>query len=166
MLGGLWAVVSGAVVAIAGCYGHNCDGDVVNYGRGADEGRLLDANTWESSPIDGRWLDFPKQRAWVFDLHELGDRAPALVLPYVSAQADPLHEGGSNFTLGSGNLTEISGADKGHVTIHNGTCADYYLRLVVVAAPEPSAPSPTAPSAADASTDASSPDASTDGATP
>ncbi len=145
----VWVGVSSAVVA-AGCYNHNCDGDVVFYGRGANEGRLLDANTWESSPIDGRWLDFPKQRIWNFDLHELGDRAPALVLPYVSAQADPLHEPSSNFTLGSGNLTEIEAADKGRVSIQNGTCADYYLRLVVVAAPEPPAP---ASASADASTD-------------
>jgi hypothetical protein len=133
----MWGLVSGAVVAIPGCYTHNCDGDVVSYGRGADEGRLLDPNTWESSPVTGRWLDFPKQRLWKFDLHELGDREPQLILPYVSAQADPLHEPNSNFTLGSGNLTEITGADKGTVAIHNGTCADYFLRLVVVAAPEP-----------------------------
>ncbi|HEY8079717.1 MAG TPA: hypothetical protein VIF62_36555, partial [Labilithrix sp.] len=70
ILGSLWAVVSGAVV-IVGCYGHNCDGDVVYFGRNANEGRLLDVNTWESGPVDGVWLDFPKQRTWIFDLHEL-----------------------------------------------------------------------------------------------
>jgi hypothetical protein len=152
-LSALWLVTSGVVAAIGGCYTQSsCSGDSVNYGRGANEGRLLDANTWESSPVNGPWLPFPHQRFYAFDLHELGDRTPDLILPYVSAQADPTHESGGNATLGSGNLTEISGADTGRVTIHNGTCADYYLRLVVVASPIGTSAAP--PAQADASADA------------
>lgn len=134
LLAGLWAAVTGGLALLAGCYGHTCDGDSVRYGRGANEGRLVDPNTWESSAVDGPWLPFPHQRLYDVDLAALGDRAPALVVPYVSASQSP-YAIGDNFTVGGGNLTEISGATKGHVSVRNGTCADYYLRLVVVAPP-------------------------------
>ena len=134
-----WVVVTGGVALSSACYTHNCDADAIDYGTDAGEGRMLDENTWESNPVDGPWLPFPRQRFYSFDLHQIGNRVPSIILPYVSAQRDPKAEGG-NFTLGSGNLTEISAADVSHVTIHNGTCADYYLRLVVEAEPLPPAP--------------------------
>lgn len=133
----LWAFVMGAVSFASGCYGHNCDGDVQSWGGNPGEGRLLDADLWESNAIDGVWLAFPKQRLWIFDLHELGARVPADITPYVSAQADPNHEAGGNFTIAAGNLAEISGVGHGQVAIHNGTCADYFLRLTVSAPAQP-----------------------------
>lgn len=152
----LFFVVMGSVSLASGCYGHNCDGDVLVWGRNAGEGRLLSADLYESSPIDGVWLDFPKQRAWIFDLHDLGDRVPQVITPYVSAQADPNHEPGGNFAVAAGNLAEISGVTKGQVVVHNGTCADYFLRVTVQAAPlAPSAsipPSPTPDAGNDAET--------------
>ncbi len=132
----LWGIVMGAVSFGAGCYGHNCDGDQLVWGRNPGEGRLINADTWESGPIDGVWLAFPHQRVWVFDLHDLGDRTPDFPLPYVSAEEDPLHRN-SNFTVGAGNIVEMSGADKGRITLKNGTCADYYVRLVVQVTPRP-----------------------------
>jgi hypothetical protein len=138
-LAAFWVAVTGAIAFSSACYTHNCDADVKEYGVDAGEGRMLDENTWESNAVDGPWLPFPRQRFYSFDLHQMGNRIPAIVLPYVSAQSNPKAEGG-NFTLGSGNLTEISAADVSHVTIHNGTCADYYLRLVVEAEPLPPAP--------------------------
>lgn len=135
----LWSVVMLSVVLASGCYGRNCEGDVAFFGRTPGEGRLVSEDTWESGPINGRWLPFPRQRLWFFDLHELGDRELVDIRPFVSAQSDPFRESG-NFTVGSGNLTEISGADRGRVAVKNGTCADYYLRLVVVATPRPSEP--------------------------
>ena len=140
----LWTVVMGAVSFAAGCYGHICDGDVQVFGRNPGEGRLFTADKWESGAIDGAWLPFPKQRAWIFDLHELGGRTPVVVTPYVSAQADPDHEAGGNFTIAAGNLAEISATNPDQVVVHNGTCADYFLRVVVEAAPRaPSASVPT-----------------------
>jgi hypothetical protein len=130
----LWTIVMVAVAFASGCYGHTCDGEVTVFGRNPGEGRLSSTDTWESGAIDGLWLDFPKQRAWIFDLHELGGRTPVTVIPYVSAQADPVHEFG-NFTIAAGNLAEISGVAPDQVVIHNGTCADYFLRLVVEAPP-------------------------------
>ena len=149
---GLWAVVMGAASAVAGCYGHNCDdNDIQFYGSKEGEGRLLSADTWETGPIDGDWLPFPRRRAWVFDTTALGnDRVPYDITPYVSAQANWRNEGG-NFTHGAGNLAEISGVGGGQVVVKNGTCADYYVRVVVEAAPRP--PSASS-SSSDAGTDA------------
>lgn len=136
-LAALWTLVVVLLATSSGCYGHNCEGDVVNFGSNPGEGHLIDTNTWASSPVDGVWLDFPRQRAWVFELEQLGrDRWPELVVPYVSAVAQPISPQGSNFTIAAGNLAEISGVGKGRVTIKNGTCADYFLRLMVVASPE------------------------------
>jgi hypothetical protein len=143
LLAGLWAAVTGGLALVAGCYGHNCDGDTVFFGRGANEGHLLDANTWESNAMEAPWLPFPHQRLYDIDLAMLGDRTPAIVIPYVSANQNP-----DNFTVGSGNLTEILAATHAHVSIKNDTCADYYLRVVVVAPPAP----PAAPGPADAGT--------------
>jgi hypothetical protein len=140
----LWVVVMVAVAFASGCYGRNCDGSVLVFGHDPGEGRLISPDLWESNPIDGIWLDFPKQRAWIFDLHDLGDRVPQKITPYVSAQADPNHEPGGNFALAAGNLAEISGVQNDQVIIHNGTCADYFLYLTVEAAPR--APTSSTPS--------------------
>lgn len=136
-LAAFWLAVTGGTLAFVGCYGHNCDGSQTFFGSNPGEGRLLDADTWETTPVNGPWLPFPKQQTYFFDLRDLGtDRTPDLVVPYISAQANPLAEGG-NYTIGAGNLAEISGADLGRVAVHNGTCADYYIRVVVQASPRP-----------------------------
>lgn len=150
----LWTIVMAAVGLASGCYGHNCDGDVQVYGRELGEGRLLSSDLWESGPIDGQWLDFPRQRVWVFDLTALGpDRKPQVIIPYVSAEFEP--NKGGNFTIAAGNLAEQSGIQNGQVVIKNGTCADYFLRLTVQAAPRP--PATSAPSLDDAGSDATPP---------
>ncbi len=142
----VWVVVMVVTCLASGCYGRNCEGITTFYGRIPGEGRLLTPDTWESSPVDGTWLDFPQQRAWIFDLQALGDREPQIIIPYVSAQQSPLAEDG-NFTIAGGNLAEISAARRGAVIIKNGTCADYYLRLVVTTAPRtPNASFPAGPS--------------------
>jgi hypothetical protein len=142
----LWAIVMAAVSFVAGCYGHNCDGDFLVYGRNPNEGHLIDADTWVSGPIDGRWIDFPRQRAYVLEMHDLGDRVPYEVQAFVSAQADPSHDPGGNFTIAAGNLTEVFSPVPGKVNVKNDTCADYFLYVVVRAPPRaPSGASPTTP---------------------
>lgn len=155
----LWTGVMIAVSFASGCYGHNCEGDFQIFGVNPGEGHMLSADVWESGPMDGVWLPFPKQRAWFFSLPDLGDRNPQIVIPYVSAEEDPNHSPGGNFTIAAGNLAEISGIDKGRVVVHNGTCADYYIRVVVQAAPA------GADASADAATDAAATDAGTDAET-
>jgi hypothetical protein len=85
----------------------------------------------------------------------LGGRTPAQVTPYVSAQQNPTT---GNYTLGSGNLTEQSGAGPNAITLFNDTCSDYYLRVLVWAPPFPDGDAAAAPASttdSDASTDAS-----------
>ena len=77
----LWTLVMGATAFGSGCYGRNCDGDVQLYGRKEGEGRLLSADAWESGPIDGKWLPFPRQRIWIFDLTKLGNDRLVLLFP-------------------------------------------------------------------------------------
>ena len=148
----LWAIVMGAVSFASGCYGHNCDGDVQIWGRNPGEGRLLDPDRWESSPVDGDWIPFTRQRVWYFEMRDLGDRTPDVVLPYISAERNPVHDNG-NWTLGAGNLAEQSSTGPGRIAIKNNTCADYYIRLVAVASPRPPDAS-TAEAASDAAFDA------------
>lgn len=140
LLGAIWAVVTGGALAVPGCYGRNCEGDVKFFGAQPGEGRMIDENTWESSPVDGRWLPYPRQRVYVLDIPELGGRTPQLVLPYISAAEDPLNQR-ANWTLAGGNLSELFGVRPNGLDVKNGTCADYNLRLVVVAAPFPPEPS-------------------------
>jgi hypothetical protein len=156
-LAALWTIVMGAV-SFVGCYGHTCDGDIILFGRNPGEGHLIDADTWVTGPIDGRWLDFPHQRAYFLEMKDLGNRTPYEVQAYVSAQADPSHDEGGNFTIAAGNLTEVFQPSPGKVNVKNDTCADYFLYVVVRAPPRaPSGASPTTPATdagADAGTDA------------
>lgn len=138
-LGALWAVATGAIVAIQGCYGRVCEGSVAFFGGAPGEGRMIDENTWESVPIDGQWLHFPGARIYAFDIPQLGGRAPGVILPYLSPSPEPLKTGQS-FTLGSGNIAELYNVRGDHVEVRNGTCAEYYLRLVVEADPFPPPP--------------------------
>lgn len=161
----LWAIVTGAVAVVPGCYGRNCDGSVDNFGDEPGEGRMIDENTWESAAIDGKWLFFPGARIYFFNVPALGDRKPYQITPYLSPVEDPnvFHpeRAPANFANGGGNLTELSGVDRNRFVVRNGTCADYWLRVVVDLEPRP--PEATLPPT-DASVEASS-DASTDATT-
>jgi hypothetical protein len=169
-LGALWVGVTAGMLAMPGCYGENCNATSGAYGREPGEGRMIDANTWESSPIDGKWLHFPSQHIWYFDVPAWGDRKPFNVLPYISPVEDPnvFHpeRAPQNFTSGGGNLTELSGVDTNRLVVRNGTCAEYFLRVVVELPPKPDEVPPPA-AQVDASTDASDAggDAANDGST-
>lgn len=142
----LWAIVMIAVVSASGCYGRNCEGSVDYFGRNPGEGRMASPDEWESMAFDAKWLPFPRQRVWVFEMKDLGLRTPFKVDVYLSAQENPVGENG-NLTPGGGNLTEISGIGPGKMTVKNGTCADYYLRVVAEASPAPGTPATTPPDA-------------------
>jgi hypothetical protein len=149
VLGALWVSISAVALLAPGCYGRNCEGSVATYGGDAGEGRMLSDDMWESNPQDGTWLWFPRERTYVFDIRPLAGRTPQLVQPYLSAVAEPSKTG--NFTPGGGNVTLLSFARPNGINVTNDTCSDYFLRLVVVAAPLP----PTLPDAAAPTTDAS-----------
>jgi hypothetical protein len=164
-LAALWLAGTGVALAMPGCYGRNCEGDTQTWGLNPGEGRMLDDNTWESSSQDGKWLPFPRQRYWRFDLRVLGGRTPAVVIPYVSANDNPNNTPFQNATIGGGNLAEITGVHPDAVTIHNGTCSDYFLRLVVVTAARPPETNTADAAVTDAMTDATS-DANASDASP
>jgi hypothetical protein len=147
----LWGVVMGALGWMSGCYGRNCEGETTFFGRKVGEGRLVAPDTWETSPTNSKWLPFPQQRVWVFETTDLGSRVPYDIDVFVSAAEDPVAEN-SNFVQAGGNLAEISGVGEGRFVVKNGTCADYFVRVVARAAPQ----APPAPpvSTADASADA------------
>ncbi|MBX3212860.1 MAG: hypothetical protein KF850_12555 [Labilithrix sp.] len=137
-LGALWAAISAAALAAPGCYGRNCEGGLEVFGANEGEGEMIDEDTWESGPMNGTWLWFPRQRTYIFDLRVLGGRVPYNVYPYISASPDPMTVG-PNGTIGSGNLALLSSIGPNRVDVRNDSCSDYYLRLVVEAKPMPPA---------------------------
>jgi len=159
----LWGAVVCAFASMSGCYGRNCEGDVQDWGNNPGEGSLVDENTWQSTPIDGKWLHYPMQRAWIFAARDLGDRTPYEISVMVSAQEDPVHEGSA--APAAGNLAEISGIVGGQFVVKNGTCAEYFVRVVARASPRPG-PAPTPGEDAGGGGDAAGGDAGGDAATP
>ncbi len=125
---GLWLLGS-----LPGCFGqHNdCLGDAADFGKNPGEGVVVGPDHWESSPFTGPWLPFPQKRIWNMDVTStLGAREFFQITPYISANSDP-QAINDNFTIGSGNLAQISNATEGHFAIQNGTCADYFIRVIV-----------------------------------
>jgi len=162
LCGALWLSVSSAVFLIPGCYGHNCDFGVVNFGVDAGTGVMVNEDTWSSSPMNGDWLPYNRQHLYVFDIKALGGRTPDKVIPYISAAPRP-NTTGDDWTIGAGNLAKLKWAGPNHIEIFNDSCSDYFLNLVVEVPPfPPPLPDGGAPAAdLDASpTDASPTDAS------
>jgi hypothetical protein len=159
----LWiGLVAGVALASPGCYGRNCEGGIEPFGTDPGQGRMIDENTWESSPMEGEWLPYPKQRFYTINIPGLNGRTPQVVLPYLSAAPNP-RKTGANWTLGSGNLTLMVNASPNHIDIINDSCSDYYLRLVVIASPFPSGDASIAtPTTAEGDAGTNSGDASAD----
>ncbi len=111
-----------------------------------DTGKVVDEDTWESVTLDEPWHDFPGGRTVEFLLPEFKTRRVLSVEPYV-AFAQYLNDGKEDFTLGSGDITEVLQAKDGIVKIRNGTCANLHIRVVVHFA------SASSPPVLDASTD-------------
>lgn len=139
---GLLALPALAVVpltAATACYGRDCDQAI--YNSKPTDGNLVDPDTWESSSMDGDWLEFGGDTIWNLSIAKLGGRQPDWVIGYISAQQKLITDDGNGgtinrrFTIGGGNTFEISSVNKAAVTVHNLTCAQYYLRLVVHAPP-------------------------------
>jgi hypothetical protein len=125
----VWALVSGAALSAPGCYGRNCEPAFAGYGKEAGQGSMIDSTTWQSNPVDGEWLPFPRQQVYFFDVPALEGQTPQVFIPYLSAQRDPSKSG--DFTIGSGNLALLFGAGPNRIGVKNDTCSDYFLRLVL-----------------------------------
>ncbi len=156
-LAALWVAVSGAALSAPACYGRNCEGTSVVFGKEAGQGSMVNSTTWQSSPIESEWLPFPRQQLYYFDVPALGGQTPHLVLPYLGATREPAKSG--DFTLGSGNLTLLYNPGPNRIAVKNDSCSDYFLRLVVQIPTAPDAGNDATPEASDA--DASDADAGT-----
>lgn len=115
------------------CLTDACKDSYATYGRAPGQGSLVDPNTWQSTPIEGEWVAFPHQARVEF-FHSLG-RRPYEVLVWVSAEKTPL--AASNFTLAGGDTATVFKVLPDVVSLTNGTCADYYVRVLLRAAPAP-----------------------------
>jgi hypothetical protein len=135
------------------CYDRSCEGDFVVYGDRPGEGRMVDENTWESSAVDGVWIDYRASRTIAFLMPAFFDRMPTSFEAYISPVAEPLADpqpgsAPDNFSIASGNLAEFIDARPGGVNVLNATCASYFIRVVVRFAPV--VPPPLVPDAGDA----------------
>lgn len=134
----LWLGLSGGILLAPGCYGRNCEGDTETFGDEPGEGRLVDENTWESSPSDGDWLSFPRQRVYSFNIPALGGRTPHLPHALISANPAP-NKQGADFTSGAGTPALFFAQRPNGINVKNDTCSDYFLRLVLEVPPLPPA---------------------------
>jgi hypothetical protein len=140
---GLVASIAGALATSAlgstACMDTRCDGSTATYGLQAGEGSRVDADTWQSTPMAGPWLDFGAERVWTIDLRgSVGPREVVEIVPYVSESKEPNAPGDAsvqNFAVGGGNLAVIRIVEPGLFTVRNATCGSYYLRVVAHFAP-------------------------------
>jgi hypothetical protein len=149
-------VGAGAIAApsTTGCYGKECEGDFQFHGPGS----LIDPDTWQSTPLNSKWLRHSHRRTWLFDTSLLGNRTIDWYIVYVSPGEEPnrIPPPGvdpDNFTIAAGNLAvvkmmrsdgcrvpprwEIDKNLQSCMYVVNDTCADYYVRVVAHAAPFP-----------------------------
>jgi hypothetical protein len=156
-------VLGVATYSSEGCLTDACKESFIDFGKAPGQGSLVDENTWQSTPVDGDWQPFPHQARVEF-FHPLG-RVPYEVLVWISASKNPLV--GSNYTLAGGDVATVYKTLFDVVSITNGTCADYYVRVVVRAPPRASAVDGGVDGGAEVGAEAaSSPDASETGASP
>jgi hypothetical protein len=127
--------VIGVIVLVAAsgggtaCTTHQCDGGFQLY----TGGHVVDANTYETNALDEPWLNYPGEQSYLIQYPDFG-RPPLTVIPYVAIDPNA-NAPNEQWTVASGNLTEISIASSTQVFVHNDTCAGYYLRVVVLFPP-------------------------------
>jgi hypothetical protein len=183
-VGAATLVALGAPLAPAttGCYGRECDGDFQYYGGGS----LVDPDTFQTTPMNAKWLKHSHRRLWMIDTSVLGEREIDWYVAYVSPGEEPTrvpppNVEPDNFTIASGNaaIVKLLRGDacrpppnwepdpriKSCFFVQNDTCADFYLRVVVHAKPLPPAADAGSDAAADAGSDAAADarDGATDG---
>lgn len=122
------------------CTTHQCDTNFTNIDQstGTTVGGVsyVDPTTglvlWESSPVEGTWIDFPGEQTYYFGLPP---NFTPLLPPsaYVATDPAPYEQdsGGGTSTIASGQLAEFGGYGNGGFVVTNATCAHYYLYVSV-----------------------------------
>jgi hypothetical protein len=121
-------VASAASMACLGCETHSCDSSGVNWAGGD----FFAPGWWESTPLEAPWLDYPGQRTINFQFD--AGCFPAVPSAEISAVPQP-NTPNNNFTQAGGNLEEFSNLTFGGLSLTNGSCADYTVRVVVQCVP-------------------------------
>jgi hypothetical protein len=121
-----------AAFSSTGCTGDDCSTSTQTWGS-CMQGEWVDDYHWQSSPIDGPYLNYPGGATWVMDPSPwMGKRTPSEVRAYLSFDANPFAPGASGTSEAAGNLAEGLPPDNPwEVNVFNATCAAYYLRVVV-----------------------------------
>ena len=120
-----------ASAALAGCFADDC-----RYAREdfpPETGRFIDADTWESTPMNGTWHDFPGQKELVF-FPPFGGRDVAYFETLLSVSPNP-YQDGNLVTEGAGNVALYRSFYLDRFSVNNGTCSQYYIRVVAHAYP-------------------------------
>jgi len=137
---GLFVALAGAgsvAVVAPACNTHDCDPSAADWGlEPGQEGELLDSTHWESSPINGTWIDYKGQEALTLHFEKFFPNCvvPEPPLVYLSPDESPYEasDNGGNFAPSAGNIGEIFPSPiPGQVTIFNNSCAEYYAYVIV-----------------------------------
>ncbi len=164
---GAVALASAFLPITSGCQGHQCDYSESDFGGGdSGQGRLIptDPNTWETTPIEAEWLPYPHAHRTKLYADQLIGREIIDIRVYISPDPKPastflpgngmFRDPNTNFTTAAGNLAVIKTFGT-QIWVENGTCADFYMRAVITAAPAvPVVDAGSADAPSDAPTDA------------
>jgi hypothetical protein len=155
---GVAGVFAASSAATTACTTHQCDSDFVNIDQSTgmfvgDMQPGLNPGTvfWESSPLDGTWIDFPGERSYFFSLppYFTPISPPQAWVATTPNAADS--DGGGTYVQAGGQLAEYGAFVNGGFIITNATCAEYYLYVSVQGTYNP--PPAPAPAADDAGAD-------------
>lgn len=141
-----FAVLAGGALALlaptTSCATHACDGHsafLVDSNGKPTAGDMVDRDTWESTPLGGTpWLHFGPSQTYTFRIPAFAKRTLVTTDAYVSVDSNP-DQVGSAWTNGAGNIVlfghPFSSDTDFTIDVANGTCGDYYVRIVLRAAP-------------------------------
>jgi hypothetical protein len=155
---GVACAFAAPAVTTTACTTHQCDSNWTNIDQstGGFVGELqpLGPGTafWESSALDGTWIDFPGQQTYFFTLpaYFTPTQPPIAFVSTGPNPNDPVDAGGATYVLAGGQLAELGGFNQYGFNITNATCAEYYLYVSVTGDYNPPPPAP--PAAEDAGT--------------
>jgi hypothetical protein len=98
------------------------------------DGIKVDADTYESTALDGEWLHYPSQRRFVFPHHL--DATIYDIKAYVAFSAHPVPSddlGSSDIAFASGDILVIEKQTADELGVRNDTCSEEYLYVRVTA---------------------------------
>lgn len=144
-------VGTASLSATTGCTTHECDTSCIWIGAPAPDGSTCASGTapsaslhhrsggelvWESSPMEGTWLDFPGAVSYTFilpaEMTTALQNGWTLLAPtvWISTAANQI-DGGGTAAPAAGQLAEVNGMSVYGFVVTNGACAEYSIRVEV-----------------------------------